>query len=47
MQRQLASLIRQVRAFDAVLTAELLHKPAGQGCSPHFEAVHGNAAETV
>jgi hypothetical protein len=26
---------------------ELLHKPAGQGCSPHFEAVHGNAAETV
>ena len=26
---------------------ELLHKPAGQGCSPHFEAVHGNEAETV
>jgi len=26
---------------------ELLHKPAGQGCSPHFTAVHGNAAETV
>ncbi|MFY9935098.1 MAG: hypothetical protein WAK82_44585 [Streptosporangiaceae bacterium] len=26
---------------------ELLRKPAGQGRSPHFEAVHGHAAETV